>query len=84
MEGLQTEDMADRRRALRRLGLTAPGLAVVAVAGFLLGACGGGDGSAVTTREGETVTRPAVTATRPEVTQTRTNETPAPPPATPP
>jgi hypothetical protein len=75
--------MGDRRRALLRLGLTGPGLAVVAVAGFLLAACGGGDGSAVSTRTGLTATRPAVTATRPAVTQTRTSETTpiAPPPA---
>jgi hypothetical protein len=44
------------------------GLVVVAVAGFLFGACGGGDGSALTTRTGGTATRPAATATRPEVT----------------
>ena len=76
--------MPDRRRALRRLGLTCAGLAVVASAGFLLAACGGGDGSAVTTRTDVTATRPPVTATRPAVTQTRTTEpTPiAPPPAT--
>jgi hypothetical protein len=74
--------MGVRRRALLRLGLTGPGLAVVAVVGFLLAACGGGDGSAVT-RSGVSVTRPAVTATRPAVTQTRTSETSpiAPPPA---
>ena len=47
-EGLHTEGVGDRRRALLRLGLTGPGLAVVAVVGFLLAACGGGDGSAVT------------------------------------
>jgi hypothetical protein len=78
--------MGDRRRALLRLGLTGPGLAVVAVVGFLLAACGGGDGSAVT-RSGASVTRPAATATRPAVTQTRTSETtpaPPPPPETPP
>jgi type IV secretory pathway VirB10-like protein len=74
--------MGVRRRALLRLGLTGPGLAVVAVVGFLLAACGGGDGSAVT-RSGVSVTRPAVTATRPAVTQTRTSETSpiTPPPA---
>ena len=51
-----------------RIGLVGPGLAVTAVAGFLLGACGGGDGSAVVTRTGVTATRPAVTATLPAVT----------------
>lgn len=60
--------MADRREALRRPEVVGVGLAVVAVTGFLLGACGGGDGSALTTRTGLTATRPAATATRPEVT----------------
>jgi hypothetical protein len=74
--------MGGRRRALLRLGLTGPGLAVFAVAGFLLAGCGGGEGSAVT-RTGATVTRPTATATRPVVTQTRPSETTpiAPPPA---
>jgi ElaB/YqjD/DUF883 family membrane-anchored ribosome-binding protein len=52
------------------------GLTVAAVAGFVLGACGGGEGSALTTRTGVTATRPAATATRPEVTiPTRTTPT---------
>jgi hypothetical protein len=59
--------MADRRRTLRRLGLTGLGFAAVAVSGFLLAGCGGGDGSAVTTRTGVTGTRPTATATRPPV-----------------
>jgi hypothetical protein len=70
----------ERRRAVRRFLLVGPALAVVAVAGFLLGACGGGDGSAVTTRTGATATRPTVTAERPTVTVTPTRTEPAAPP----
>ena len=66
--------MAGHRRALRRFGLVGSGLAVIAVAGFLVGACGGGEGEALTTRTGVTATRPAAT-----VTPTRTRPTvPAP------
>jgi hypothetical protein len=61
---------------LRRLGLIGSGLATAVLAGFLLGSCGGGDGSALTTRTGVTATRPAATATRPSVTvPTRTAPT---------
>jgi MYXO-CTERM domain-containing protein len=61
---------------LRRLGLIGSGLATAVLAGFLLGSCGGGDGSAVTTLTGVTATRPAATATRPSVTvPTRTAPT---------
>jgi hypothetical protein len=70
-------------------------LAALAIAGFLLGSCGGGD-SALTTGTGLTATRPARTETGPVVTRTtptltaptRTNESPtgpvttAPAPAT--
>ena len=63
---------------LRRLARVAS-LAALAVAGFLLGSCGGGD-SALTTGTGLTATRPARTATGPVVptrtTPTRTNESP--------
>ncbi len=68
--------MAEPRGVLRRPEVVGLGLVVAAVAGFLLGACGGGDGSALTTRTGATATRPAATATRPEVTiPTRTTPT---------
>ena len=68
--------------ALRRFARVAP-LAALAVAGFLLGSCGGGEG-ALTTGTGLTATRPARTATGPVVTRTtptltaptRTNESP--------
>ena len=77
--------------ALRRLARVAS-LAALAVAGFLLGSCGGGD-SALTTGTGLTATRPARTETGPVVTRTtptltaptRTNESPvttAPAPST--
>jgi hypothetical protein len=77
--------------AVRRLARLVP-LAALAVAGFLLGSCGGGD-SALTTGTGLTATRPARTETGPVVTRTtptltgptRTNETTvttAPEPAT--
>jgi hypothetical protein len=69
--------------ALPRLARVVP-LAALAVAGFLLGSCGGGD-SALTTGTGLTATRPARTETGPVVTRTtptltaptRTNESPA-------
>ena len=68
--------------ALRRFARVAP-LAALAVAGFLLGSCGGGEG-ALTTGTDLTATRPARTATGPAVTRTtstltaptRTNESP--------
>lgn len=64
---------------LRRLARVAS-LAALAVAGFLLGSCGGGGDSALTTGTGLTATRPARTATGPVVptrtTPTRTNESP--------
>jgi MYXO-CTERM domain-containing protein len=68
--------------ALRRLARVAS-LAALAVAGFLLGSCGGGD-SALTTGTGLTATRPARTESGPVVTRTtptltaptRTNESP--------
>ena len=61
---------------LRRIGLIGSGLATAVLAGFLLGSCGGGDGSAVTTLTGVTATRPAATATRPSLTvPTRTAPT---------
>jgi hypothetical protein len=75
--------------AMRRLARLVP-LAALAVAGFLLGSCGGGEG-ALTTGTGLTATRPARTETGPVVTRTtptaptRTNESPvttAPAPAT--
>jgi hypothetical protein len=67
---------------MRRLARVAP-LAALAVAGFLLGSCGGGEG-ALTTGTGLTATRPARTGTGPVVTRTtptltaptRTNESP--------
>ena len=70
---------------LRLLTRAAP-LAALAVAGFLLGSCGGGD-SALTTGTGLTATRPARTETGPVVTRTtptltaptRTNESPTEP-----
>lgn len=62
---------------VRRLGVMWAGLAMAACAGFLLGSCGGGDGSALTsTRTGPTATRPAATATRPTVTATPTRTEP--------
>ena len=72
--------------ALRLLARAAP-LAALAVAGFLLGSCGGGEG-ALTTGTGLTGTRPARTATGPVVptrttptltAPTRTNESPTEP-----
>ena len=48
---------------LRLLARAAP-LAALAVAGFLLGSCGGGE-SALATASGLTGTRPAVTAAAP-------------------
>ena len=70
---------------LRLLTRAAP-LAALAVAGFLLGSCGGGD-NALTTGTGLTATRPARTETGPVVTRTtptltaptRTNESPTEP-----
>jgi hypothetical protein len=71
---------------LRLLARVAP-LAALAVAGFLLGSCGGGEG-ALTTGTGLTATRPARTGTGPVVptrttptlsTPTRTNESPTEP-----
>ena len=67
---------------LRLLARVAP-LAALAVAGFLLGSCGGGEG-ALTTGTGLTATRPARTETGPVVTRTtptptRTNESPTEP-----
>lgn len=70
---------------LRLLTRAAP-LAALAVAGFLLGSCGGGEG-ALTTGTGLTATRPARTETGPVVTRTtptltaptRTNESPTEP-----
>lgn len=72
--------------AQRRLARIVP-LAALAVAGFLLGSCGGGEGGALTTGTGLTPTRPARTATGPVVTRTtptltaptRTNESPTEP-----
>ena len=50
----------------RQRALIVPLLAVAAVAGFALGACGGGgDGSALATLTGLTTTRPSLTATLP-------------------
>ena len=66
--------------ALRRFARVAP-LAALAVAGFLLGSCGGGEG-ALTTGTDLTATRPERTTTGPAVTRTtptaptRTNESP--------
>lgn len=55
-------------RSARRIG---PVLVLAAVAGFLLGGCGGGERAAsLTTATGLTVTRTAVTATRPTLTDT--------------
>jgi len=75
---------ADRRTALRRLAQVGPGLALVAVAGFALGACGGGGGTgALSTRTGvqtrtetatETTTETA-TVTRPRILTTTATET---------
>ena len=42
----------------------AGGLLLAAVAGFLLGACGGGGGSALSTRAGSTLTQPGTLPTR--------------------
>ena len=50
-------------------------LAAVAIAGFLLGSCGGGEGGALTTATGVTVSRPALTATRPATTEEPTPPT---------
>jgi hypothetical protein len=50
-------------------------LAMVAVAGFTLGGCGGGSGGALSTRTGLTVTRP--TATTQTQVQTTTQTVPA-------
>jgi hypothetical protein len=60
--------MADRRAPFRRAGRVGPGLAAAAVAGFLVGSCGGADEGALTTGTRVTATRPVVTATRPDVT----------------
>jgi len=73
-------------RALRQLARVVP-LTALAVAGFLLGSCGGGEGGALTTGTGLTGTRPARTETGPVVTRTtptltaptRTNESPTEP-----
>jgi hypothetical protein len=77
---------ADRRTALRRLAQVGPSLALVAVAGFALGACGGGGGGgsgALSTRTGlqtrteaapETTTETA-TVTRPRILTTTATET---------
>ena len=55
-------------RSARRIG---PVLVLAAVAGFLLGGCGGGERAAsLTTATDRTVTRTAVTATRPTLTDT--------------
>ncbi|MET0909583.1 MAG: hypothetical protein ABWZ99_08940 [Ilumatobacteraceae bacterium] len=54
----------------RRRAHFLPFLAVAAVAGFALGACGGGDGSALATLTGLTTTRPGLTAALPVVTVT--------------
>jgi hypothetical protein len=88
------------RQMLRRLSRFGPLFAVAAVAGYVLGACGGGDGSALTTRTDLTGTRPAVTGTRPtetvvttvtntettttEVTTSETTTVSEPPPPSPP
>jgi hypothetical protein len=56
---------------LRRVS-QAGGLALIALVGFLLGSCGGGEGgTALTSRTGVTATRPGATTTRPGVTATR-------------
>ena len=55
------------RYAPRWVARFGPVLVVAAVAGYLLGACGGGDGSALT-GSGPTGTRPALTGTRPAET----------------
>ena len=81
--------------AVKRRAHFVPLLAVAAVAGFTLGACGGGgDGSALATLTGLTTTRPGLTSTLPaeavtsplttaEIT-TAEIETTAPEPTTPP
>jgi hypothetical protein len=60
--------MTGRPATLRRPGLIALGAAVLGVAGFLLGACGGGEQRAIATASGPPGTRPTLTATRPTET----------------
>jgi len=62
--------MSGQRTTLRQLGRIGPLFALAGVAGFLLGACGGGGGSegAIGSNTGLTVTRTGVTATRPALT----------------
>ena len=55
---------------MKRRALFVPLLALATVAGFALGACGGGDGSALATLTGLTTTRPGLTATLPAATVT--------------
>lgn len=57
---------------LFRYGRAVSVLAVAALCGSLLGACGGGGGSALTTRTGGTATQPAGTVAPTQPTRTRT------------
>ena len=61
----------DRRNVLGRLVQVAPVLALVAIAGFALGACGGGENGALSTQTGLTRTTPTRT-TPTRTTPTRT------------
>ena len=61
----------DRRKVLGRLVQVAPVLALVAIAGFALGACGGGENGALSTQTGLTRTTPTRT-TPTRTTPTRT------------
>jgi hypothetical protein len=61
--------MSDRGSPFGLVVRVGPPLAVLATAGFVLGSCGGGEGGALTTATGVTVTRPALTATRPATTE---------------
>jgi hypothetical protein len=68
--------MPHRRRELARIGRAASLLIIAGVAGSLLGACGGGSGSALTTRTGLTATQPGTAVpTAPTRTLSRPAET---------
>jgi hypothetical protein len=63
---------ANHRPGLTDLLRLVPLLALAGTGGFALAACGGGGGSALSTRTGATATRPTSTATQSEPTRTRT------------
>ena len=64
---------------VREVTRVAPALVLLALAGFVLGACGGSGGGALSTRTGLTVTRTTVTRTTATETTTVAPEPPPPP-----